>query len=143
MDDDVRKILDDLEQRVSRLENDREDQPKQTQAKPATSVIWQGDIPQFTLKLPSNSRMAQQNAAILLLMKNLKERGEISATSNQISRHLHLSGVDTHAIKAAFHSLRNAEPKLINSKPRQRTLFLTQDGELEASRLEKELPVKE
>lgn len=141
MDDETRRILEDFERRISALENRRTtDTPKLERE---SVVIWRGNIPQFTKKLPSTSRIAQQNAAILLLMKNMKERGDISTTSHQISKHLHLSGVDTKDIKYAFRSLRNANPKLINSKPQKRELFLTQEGELEAKKLEQELPVKE
>lgn len=141
MDEETKKILEGLELRISRLENQKENSPSEQRSKEST-IIWRGDIPEFTRILPSNNRLAQQNAAILLLMKNIREKGEISTTSNKISRYLHLASVDTNNIKYAFNSLRNAKPKLINSKPNKRELFLTQEGEFEAKKLERELLVK-
>lgn len=141
----LKRRMSDLEDRFSALEVQTKEPTCDAARKelasltPQAVIIREDGVPVYN-RVIAGSRREQQCQAILLLMNQFRRQGEVELTSDKISKALFRGGVPTERIDAALSSLRSS--LLINSKPNQRTIFLTPDGEREAGRLEQTLPVK-
>jgi hypothetical protein len=143
--DDAKAPITNNEERITRLEarvtsieailNDPlkpEDISRKTGRKPVTFDDKKRLV--FHVKLPTESRTEQQKAAILLAMKFLKDT-EPNMTSYKLSEILHQSGIDVTRIDNSLRDLKKTSPKLIVSKPRQKSITLSPDGEEAANSL--------